>query len=141
MLKRGELKAVKVGRQWRFWSNEIEDYLKTRQFRFWTGSIGHLFFRPKVLDKYRGLSQSTQPYYLIEQANDGWVGSRQDKYDQQVLKSAKKRLPAGYLPFVDVHFRKGRLKDGTAVILLTPKQFQNLPNIEQKHWQSFLIKI
>jgi len=144
MIKRGELKAIKVGRQWRFWEKDLEDYLAQKQFRYGTTAIGHCFFRPEVLERYRQESKSGQKYYLHEQANDGWLGNRQDYHDIKVLKSAprddtKKPLPPNYRPFAEVHYRKIKLKDGRVVIALTPEQYKNIPTIEYAHWASFII--
>ena len=138
-IKSGELPALKVGGQWRFKREDIEKYLREKQFHYGTAGIKHFFFRPQVLNRYKKASKSGQKYYLHNQAFDGRVGNRQDYHDIKTLTSMKRKLPKGYKPFVDIHYRKVTLKDGMLAIVLKPDQYKNLPNIEQKHWVKFAI--
>lgn len=136
LIKSGQLPAIRVGGRWKCFRKEIEEYLRDKKFRYDRTAINPLFFRPEVLDKYRN---SPTKYYLHEQANDGWVGSNQDAYDVKVLRSAKRPLPAGYRPFMEVHFRKVRLKDDRPALVLEPEQYQALPAPEYTHWATFMI--
>lgn len=135
-IKSGQLPAMKVGGRWKCFRQDLAEYLSKQKFRYWRGGISHMFFRPEVLDKYKN---SSDKYYVVDQAYDGWVGSHQDAYDVKVLQSAKKPLPKNYRPFVEVHYRKVPLKSGLVAIILTPEKYQSLPSVEYTHWASFII--
>ncbi len=135
LIKEGQLPAIRVGGQWRFRKAQVEYYLSQKKFRYGFTGLDHCYFLSEVLSKYR---KETDKYYLREQAFDGCVGSKQEYLD---LRSGKnKDKPAkGYKPFVDIHYRKVAVTGGY-VILLTPKQYENLPPEEQKHWMGFWVR-
>ena len=130
LIKDGQLPASRVGGQWRFRRSEVEEYLSKKKFRYGLIGVDHWYFSLDVLNKYR---QDTAKYYLNEQAYDGWVGSRKEYYD-----SYKDRDLRTGKPFVDIHYRKVAVRGGY-LIVLTPRQYEDLPSEEHRHWMNFLI--
>ena len=135
-LRQGTFPGIRVGGQWRFYRKDVEQYLANKKFQYYSYAIGHCFFAPDVLNKYR---TSARRYYLIEQAYDGRVGAYLDHYEKHRSASTQKPLPPNTMSFVDIHFRKVTLRNGSLAIVLTPQQHKNLPNEEQSHWAGYRI--
>lgn len=130
----GALSAIKVGGQWRFRPDEVQKYLNSRVSRYGTTSVKeYYFFRPEVLDKYR---KDRTKYYVQDEAYQGWVGSNQDYHDVQTL--GKKNL-LGEKPFYNLHYRKVLTPEGHNALVISHKDYQQLPTEEYVHWSEFII--
>jgi len=129
LIQEGKLPATKLAGVWRFIRTEVSRYLLDKKYRYGTTGVKGNFFWGQVLDKYY---QKKDIYYINDCAYDGYVGNRQDCYDDKTLKSLHP-VRTGDRFFAELHYRKVPIKGGF-VLVLTPEQYQNLPTEEYVHW-------
>lgn len=137
LIRKGELPAVKIGKEWRFYREDVEKYLKEKRIRYGIDSIGKEFFWLEALDKYKN-DQYPFKYYIYDEAFAGEVGERLDWVDVKSSQSLQFEPPPGYKPFI-LPYRKVTLRDGRQVLALNPADYINLPTEEHSYWTKFLI--
>lgn len=87
-----------------------------------------------MLDKYL---KEKAVYYVNESAYDGFVGNRQDYHDYKTLKSCGATREEDKF-FTELHYRKVPIKGGQ-ILVLAPREYQNLPTEEYVHWSGYRV--
>lgn len=147
LIRKRQLPASRIGRQWRVEPFQLKAYIKSHAYFIEDGKLPQLYFKPDVLKPYREDTQSLTPkYYLIETDFYGRLGSREDLYWNEQVKATGwmgKKARAKKLPkpesFAELRFWKVSLRFGTEVIAVDPKAFHKLPQAEQNKWLPFRI--
>lgn len=127
LIEKGYLPGFKIGGQWRFRKKDVLKYVRKKLFRYGRMAMPHLFFNPKVLEKYQ---QDTYNYYVHDEAFHGRVGAKEDYYFSK-HPGVKIRPGQG---FYEVRYYKIELEDGSEVIALPPDELERMPNKERDYW-------
>ncbi|MBI5779688.1 MAG: helix-turn-helix domain-containing protein [Planctomycetes bacterium] len=143
LVKKGSIKAVRSGGQWRVYPEEVQKYLAAKLTYY--GISGrwavreHHFFRPEVLDKYR---KDPVEYYINEDVYQGWVGSNKDHhYVQKLLEIAgRKRWHAvGRMIYYNIHYFRMITPEGRPALAVSHRDYQEMPDEQYVHWSGFII--
>ena len=135
LIREGAIVASKVGRFWRFKKEEVESYLSHKQYRYGIYGLDSIYYRVEVLDKYR----DDPIYYLHDEAHQGWVGLKQDYFEEKTRQSAKTPAGPDDKLFSQIRYSKIKLADGIQAIALSPRMYQKIPPAETPHWIRFAI--
>ena len=143
LVKKGSIKAVRAGGQWRVYPEEVQKYLADKLTYYgmsgrWPVREYH-FFRPEVLDKYRS---DPVEYYINEDACQGWVGSNKDHhYVQELLEICTRKswrtMARGI--YYNIHYFRIITPAGRPALAINHKEYQEMPTEQYVHWSGFII--
>lgn len=137
LIRRGELPALKVGRQWRIRKTDLEKFMAQRLTYYGPYGIEPRFYRYEVLDKYR----NDPRYYFNEGPFGGKLGLKDDLKLKKMYGWIKPPDPTLPRLFCEVRYNKVGLKNGQTAVVIRPNEEEKIKDHseESKHWSNHCI--